>query len=490
MTASGLGGRYQILDRRVASTGIVYRAIDPALGRDVHIRAADDATLRDPARLERFVEEARRLARVQDPNVLQVLHFHDRGELDEGCYLVLDRLDRSLEDVLRAGDVPRDFALEILRQGLQGLKALHLGGLVHRALRPDHLHLADRGARVCVGGVALGGLPEVEQRSVGAVRYAAPELLEEQGSVNRRCDLYALGMIAWEMLAGRDVFQREFGDIDSSGTPEARRAAWIRWHTDYSHTLAPLAAIDASISPALSGLIESLTSKPRRGRPAHAASALSELLAIEEPFTKRTPRSRTEVQTDYTVEPRTIDPELRKQAAGSRLPLSALAAVAALLAAILAGIVWLGTSSELEDESEAGPTPPGPPVSAEGPPEPKTRSLRRASAATGSAEMKLVLAEPAVFEAGSRPEEIEAAMALCRAHRPHCERSWYEDETAREVRLQPFLLDVHEVTRGEFSRFVSSAGHLTTAERIGYAWAWDAERRQWRKQSGETWRSA
>ena len=350
MAASGLGDRYQILDRREASTGIVYRALDPALGRDVHIRAADDRTLDDPARLERFVEETRRLARVQDPNVLRVLHFHDRGDLDDGCYLVLDRLDRSLEDVLQAGDVPREFAIEIIRQALLGLKALHGGGLVHRSLRPDHLHLADRGQRVCVGGVALGGLPELSERSVGAVKYSAPELLDENGTVNRRADLYSLGMIAWEMLAGREVFQREFAELDATGTPELRRAAWIRWHLDRSHTLAPLAAIDSTISRPLSNLIASLTSKSRRGRPAHAASALDELAGIAEPFSAPAPRGRSDMQPELTVEPRRIDTSLRKLAAAQRdqVPLPVIVGLVALAA--LAVLFWRPDS-----EPETGP---------------------------------------------------------------------------------------------------------------------------------------
>ena len=104
--------------------------------------------------------------------------------------------------------------------------------------------------------------------------------------------------------------------------------------------------------------------------------------------------------------------------------------------------------------------------------------------------MALVLSAPVTFEAGSRPEEVEAALALCRAHREHCLRSWYQDEKLRPVRIQPFLLDRHEVTKEQFASFVADSRYRTTAEKLGYAWAWDPERHQWKKQAGASWRTA
>jgi formylglycine-generating enzyme required for sulfatase activity len=91
------------------------------------------------------------------------------------------------------------------------------------------------------------------------------------------------------------------------------------------------------------------------------------------------------------------------------------------------------------------------------------------------------------FLVGSRPEEVEAALALCRRYRPACARSWYESETLREVAVDRFAIDRHEVTNREFMAFVEDTGHVTSAEERGHASRWNGS--QWEPAPGWSWRS-
>jgi formylglycine-generating enzyme required for sulfatase activity len=74
---------------------------------------------------------------------------------------------------------------------------------------------------------------------------------------------------------------------------------------------------------------------------------------------------------------------------------------------------------------------------------------------------------------GSTPQEIEAALALCRAHRPDCRSEWYDSEGERSVELRPYTIDPHEVTNREFARFAEETGHVSEAERRGLAYVWN-----------------
>ena len=194
--------------------GIVYRARHVDLGRPVAIKVLHRSLLRTPTMIERFEREAQLAARLHHPNVVPVL---DVGELSDGRRSMILELATGdeLGHLLR-GPWPATRALAILKQLCDGLEHAHRLGLVHRDLKPENI-LVEHGedgtevARIIDFGLAIvdddSSMARLTEagRVVGTPAYMAPEQATG-GRIDHRADLYALGVIAFEMLAGERPF--------------------------------------------------------------------------------------------------------------------------------------------------------------------------------------------------------------------------------------------------------------------------------------------
>lgn len=199
--------------------GEVYRARDPRLGRDVAIKVLPDEVAEDPLRLRRFEREARTIARLDHPNLMAI---HDLGEHEGVPYLVCELLEgRTLQERLEAGPIPPREALGLAAQIADGLAAAHTQGVAHRDLKPANVFVTSEG-RVKVLDFGLAKLvassegsqtelPTVTALSeegmvLGTASYMAPEQAAGR-EVDHRADQFALGVILYEMLAGRRPFE-------------------------------------------------------------------------------------------------------------------------------------------------------------------------------------------------------------------------------------------------------------------------------------------
>src|SRR5262245_53052741 len=206
MIAAGdtLNGRYR-LDARLAEGGfaVVYRATDLTLDRAVAVKVLHPHLIGDdPAFAARFAAEARTAAALSHPHILAV---HDFGEHDGASYLVMPLVaGGSLHDRLRAGPLPPAWAAHYLRQAAAALDYAHAHHLVHRDVKPQNMLLDERREHLALAdfGIAraLEGTSAQASLVVGTVAYMAPEQLE--GRVTRATDVYALGCVAFELLAG------------------------------------------------------------------------------------------------------------------------------------------------------------------------------------------------------------------------------------------------------------------------------------------------
>lgn len=196
--------------------GVVYAARDEKLGRDVAVKMI--AGLSDDAAVKRFWREARAAAAVSHPNVCQV---YDVDESPDGIYLAMELLVGEALDarLARSALSPRD-AVEVALQVLAALSALHERGVVHRDVKPSNVFLTAHGVKLLDFGLARpvsestvrlapsdssDGQITTPGMMVGTPRYMSPEQL--QGLVvDQRSDLYALGTVLFEMLAGRPPF--------------------------------------------------------------------------------------------------------------------------------------------------------------------------------------------------------------------------------------------------------------------------------------------
>ncbi|WP_424847615.1 Stk1 family PASTA domain-containing Ser/Thr kinase [Streptomyces sp. SAI-129] len=199
-----LDGRYRV-EARIAVGGMatVYRAVDTRLDRVLALKVMHPTLATDATFVERFIREAKSVARLDHPNVVQVF---DQGAEGAYVYLAMEYIAGcTLRDVLRErGALRPRAALDILEPVLAALGAAHRAGFVHRDMKPENVLIGDDG-RVKVADFGLVRAVDTVTSTTGAVlgtvSYLAPEQIE-QGTADPRVDVYACGVVLYEMLTG------------------------------------------------------------------------------------------------------------------------------------------------------------------------------------------------------------------------------------------------------------------------------------------------
>ncbi len=199
-----LDGRYRV-DARIAVGGMatVYRAVDTRLDRVLALKVMHPALAADVSFVERFIREAKSVARLSHPNVVGVF---DQGADGQYVYLAMEYVAGcTLRDVLRdRGALRPRAALDILEPVLAALGAAHRAGFVHRDMKPENVLIGDDGrVKVADFGLvrAVDTVTNTTGSVLGTVSYLAPEQIES-GTADPRVDVYACGVVLYEILTG------------------------------------------------------------------------------------------------------------------------------------------------------------------------------------------------------------------------------------------------------------------------------------------------
>ena len=223
-----LGARYR-LERRIASGGMatVWLAHDTQLDRDVAVKVLSDVLAEKPDYVARFRREARVAARLSNPSLVGMLDYSGAAERP---YIVMEYVaGGTLAERITAGQADQVDPKHLARQLLSALAAIHAAGVVHRDVKPSNILLDDDGnARLTDFGIAqpedatqLTATGEV----IGTFKYMAPEVLAGEAATERS-DLYALGVVLGETLAGVSVPQLEaLADRLTAADPHERPAS-------------------------------------------------------------------------------------------------------------------------------------------------------------------------------------------------------------------------------------------------------------------------
>ena len=274
-----LDGRYEIL-RKLARGGMatVYLASDRRLTRTVAVKVMHDNLGNDHEFVTRFDREARAAARLSHPNVVSVF---DQGIDDGRPYIVMEYVEGVTLRHVISREAPMDpqRALDLLMPVVSAVAAAHEAGIIHRDLKPENVLISDRGQiKVADFGLARAVTAHTSTATgmlIGTVSYIAPELVTH-GKADTRCDVYALGVVLFEMLTGR---KPHTGD-----TPI--QVAYSHVHNEIAAPSAETATSwrdsRTGIPPYLDALVTSAAARQPASRPADAKVLLDHLRQARE----------------------------------------------------------------------------------------------------------------------------------------------------------------------------------------------------------------
>ena len=311
--------------------GIVYRAHDRKLGRDVALKLLPPELAADAERLSRFRREAKLLATLSHPHIGSIFGFVEDGAT---CALVLELIEgETVDSLLVRGPLRLPQALTIAMQVAEALDHVHRRGITHRDLKPSNIMVTKTGARLLDFGIgkwsAAGGIDRpggftTETKDgalVGTLNYMAPEQLEGR-DVGPRTDLFALGAVLYEMLTGRRAF---------AGPSRA--------------TI--MAAIMHEEPPPLSAVVG-------MDMPARLDRVIAKCLAKDPDQRWQTARDLADA-LKWSLDELSVKPAAQRRAYAGARPLQLAAVVAAIALAVLATSTWL-----VRRESPAGAALPPP----------------------------------------------------------------------------------------------------------------------------------
>ncbi|HEX4206531.1 MAG TPA: protein kinase [Ktedonobacteraceae bacterium] len=269
LAGRSLGGYYLESEIGRGSMGVVYRGKQVALGREVAIKVLPRSLARDASYIARFIREAQIIAGLNHPNIVQI---YDAGQQDKQLYFVMEYVQGpTLASLLQLdGTITPHIAIEYAAQIAEALDAAYRErDVIHRDIKPENLML-NRWGKMKVMDFGLAKAPGLQKITVaktlvGSIYYASPEQIWGE-KIDNRSDVYALGIVLYEMVTGKRPFT-------GRSLPELTHAI-ITTSPQRPHQLNP------EVAPALEQIIMKALSKDRYQRYEDAGSMAQHLRAL------------------------------------------------------------------------------------------------------------------------------------------------------------------------------------------------------------------
>ncbi|MEZ4313456.1 MAG: SUMF1/EgtB/PvdO family nonheme iron enzyme [Polyangiaceae bacterium] len=458
-------GQYR-LTRQLGRGGMgsVFMAIHQSIGQVAAVKVMSSWRSGDTTFLRRFENEARAASRVDHPGLVKIFDF---GHTESGePYLLMEyvagellrhRIQRLRRD--RTSLAPSAVA-QLARQAASALASLHEAGIVHRDLKPENMMIvpddeAALGERVKILDFGIARIAESTHETgpghvLGTGAYMSPEQCAGDAGIDGRSDVYSLGVVLYELLAGHPPFQGNFGTLLHCHLHEPPRSLAV-------------AAPDAPRP--LVDLVHRMLAKPPTARP-DMAELVPLLRALEAPLSADLPLAAPH-DTRETASPRAPRPE---EAAATTIEKNASRPTGPAANPAVTEPAVMGPIEERASPADI-PRPAGPRR------KPVWVAVAVALAGGLSVVLGPLLSRPArpevvlanmvylpggTFRMGSTPAEIDAECARLGAG---CRRDLIErEQPPREVTLSPFYLDVNEVTNADLAAWLENAAHLLIVE--------------------------
>ncbi len=302
LAPGGRVGKYDLKEKLGQGTfGLVFRARDTDLDRDVAIKILDPSHQTNGDILHRFLQEARASARIVHPGIVTVL---DCGKvatsIGETAYIVLELLQgESLTNrITRGGRLAPAVAVEIARQIASSIDAAHRAEVLHRDLKPDNIYIVPdpampSGERVKVldfGLAKLGTSGNTMQNTVfGTPRYMSPEQCRSATLIDQRSDIYSLGCILFELVTGRTPFDgdlRQLIERHQRATPPRAGSFSPEIPPWLDDMITQMLSKDPAARPQTMGVVQSALQAQGGAAPGFAATIMpvaANLIAIPPP---------------------------------------------------------------------------------------------------------------------------------------------------------------------------------------------------------------
>ncbi|MBN2320987.1 MAG: serine/threonine-protein kinase [Acidobacteria bacterium] len=310
--------------------GEVYQAKDTKLGRDVAIKVLPEEFAKDTDRVARFQREAKLLASLNHPNIAAI---HGLEEVDGTNFLVMELVEgQTLDERIKSGSIPVEYALKLALQIAEALEAAHEKGVIHRDLKPANIKVTPDGkVKVLDFGLAkafageqsdlnLSNSPTLSQAAtmqgviLGTAAYMSPEQARGK-EVDKRADIWAFGVVLFEMLTGKQVFTED--------TVSDTLASVLKTEPGWQ-------SLPPNLHPRIRLLLERCLDKDPRNRYRDIGDARVDVQeALADP--------------DAVLSPPAGTSGLRKK---PWLRMFALAATVILIAGIVGTVVWMWRSSQ------------------------------------------------------------------------------------------------------------------------------------------------